>query len=145
MALFANCILFFVLFLPLTLLVGLSFDFYLGRFQPAEEAVPIIYWLVAGWPLLIPSFLFIPVLHIMLATVRRRTWAPDRRGMRMLSLVAFPMGLLLTHFVFWGGTVLSIPLLVTFLIPGAILGWVARIPRTRAQSDIVSIRTNGDR
>jgi len=131
MALFLNLALFFVLFLPLTLLVGLPFDFYLGRFQPAEEARPVIYWLIAGWPLLLPSILFIPVAHLALAIARRRQWAPDAHAMRGVSLVALPMGLLLTHFLFWGTTVLSIPLLVTFLIPGVIFGWVARIPKVR--------------
>ena len=51
MAFLANFALFFVFFLPLTLAVGVPFDFYVGRYQPAEEASQLFYWILLGWPL----------------------------------------------------------------------------------------------
>ena len=131
MAFLANFALFFVVFLPLTLLIGVPFDFYVGRYQPAEEASQLFYWILLGWPLLLPSVLFVPVAHVALGIARRSQWSLDRSALRKFALAAFPLGLLAVHLLFWGTVVFSVPLLVSFLIPGALFGWVARIPKSR--------------
>ena len=133
MALFSNCLLFFLVFLPLTFLVGAPFDFYLGRYQPPEEAAQIMHWLVAGWPLFIPTVLAIPLLHVLLAIVRRRGWVSSPGESRKVFVAAFPIGLLSMHLMFWGDKVFSPQLLICILVPGAILGSIARIPKTRAR------------
>ena len=116
MAFLANFALFFVFFLPLTLAVGVPFDFYVGRYQPAEEASQLFYWILVGWPLLLSSVLFVPVAHIALAIARRGHWNLDRSALRKFALAAFPLGLLAVHLLFWGTVVFSVPLLATFLI-----------------------------
>ena len=131
MALLANFTLFFVFFLPLTLVVGLPFDFYVGRYQTPEEASQLFYWMVVGWPLLVPSVLFIPVAHIALAIARRTQWDLRRSALRKCALAAFPSGLLAVHLLLYGSVVVSAPLLVSYLIPGALFGWIARIPKPR--------------
>ncbi len=131
MAFLANFALFFVLFLPLTLAVAAPFDFYVGRYQPPEEAAQIFYWMFVGWPLLLPSVLFLPVAHIGLAVTRRVYRDLDHSSLRRLALAVFPLGLLGVHLLVWGGVVFSLPLLVSFLIPGAVFGWLARIPKHR--------------
>jgi hypothetical protein len=131
-ALVLNCLLFFVVFLPLTFLVGAPFDFYLGRYQPPREAAQVMHWLVAGWPLFIPTILAIPLLHVLLAIVRRRSWASSPGALRKLFVAAFPIGLLSMHLVFWGDKVFSPQLLIVILVPGAVMGAIARIPKTRA-------------
>jgi hypothetical protein len=132
-ALFSNCLLFFVVFLPLTFLVGAPFDFYLGRYQPPEEAAQIMHWLVAGWPLFIPTVLAIPLLHVLLAILRRRSWVSSPAESRKVFVAAFPIGLLSMHLMFWGDKVFSPQLLICILVPGALLGSIARIPKTRAR------------
>ena len=134
MAFLANFSLFFVFFLPVTLLVGLPFDFYVGRYQPAEEASQLFYWITVGWPLLLPSVLFVPVVHLALAFARRASWDLDHEALRKIALVAFPLGLLGAHLLIWGTVVFSVPLLTSFLIPGVLFGWVARIPKLKRQS-----------
>ena len=131
MAFLANFALFFVFFLPLTLLIGVPFDFYVGRYQPAEEASQLFYWILLGWPLFLPSVLFVAVAHIALAIARRGRRNPDPDVLRKIALVAFPLGLLAVHLLLWGTVVFSVPLLASFLIPGALFGWVARIPKPR--------------
>ena len=133
MALFSNCLLFFLVFLPLTFLVGAPFDFYLGRYQPPEEASQVMHWLVAGWPLFIPTVLAIPLLHVLLAIVRRRGWVSSPGESRKVFVAAFPIGLLSMHLMFWGDKVFSPQLLICILVPGAILGSIARIPKTRGR------------
>ncbi len=129
MALLTNIALFFLCFLPLTLLVGLPFDFYLGPYQQPGAATQIFVWIVVGWPLLVPTVAFIPVAHIALAVARRTGLDPTPQVCRRVAVVVVPLGLLATHLLFWGTVVLSVRLLLTILLPGALLGWIARTPR----------------
>ncbi len=131
MAFLANFALFFVFFMPLTLVVGALGDFYVGRYQPEEEASQLFYWILVGWPLLLPSALFVPVAHIALALARRGPWELEPDLLRRLAIGVLPVGLLVVHLLFWGTVVFSVPLLISLLIPGALFGWVARIPRPR--------------
>jgi hypothetical protein len=132
MAFLANLVLFFVFFMPLTFIVALPGDFYVGRYQPEEEASQLFYWILIGWKFLIPSVLFIPIVHIGLAIARRTSVPLAPESLRRIALVAFPIGLLAVHLYFWGTVVFSVPLLVTFLVPGVLYGWVARIPKARS-------------
>jgi hypothetical protein len=135
-ALLANLALFFIFFLPLTLLVAIPFDLYVGRYQPAEEASQLFLWMIIGWPLLFPSVLFVPAAHVALAIARRFGWSPDRGTLRMLAVVILPLGLLWFHLWTWGTVVLGAPLLLTFLVPGALMGWVVRIPAWRRSRSV---------
>ncbi len=88
MALLANLALFFVFYLPLTFAVGLLGDLYVGRYQPPEESAELFYWIVVGWPLLLPSLLAIPMLHIVLGVVRR--WRRTTDDPRLQPASAWP-------------------------------------------------------
>ena len=131
MALLANLALFFVLFLPLTYLVGWPFDYYVGRYMTPEEAPRVFNWIVMGWKLLLPGVLFVPVAHVALAIARRTLGEPDRQRLRRLVVVVVPLGFLAVHLALWGTAVLGVPLLVSVLIPGAVYGLIARLPMRR--------------
>ena len=131
MALLANLALFFVVYLPLGFAVGLAGDFWIGRYQSSETGFPLFYWIVVGWPLLVPSLLIVPVAHIALAIGRRLGPEAGAGRLRLLAIAVAPLGFLAVHLGLWGTTVLSGPLLATVLLPGAVYGLVARIPRRR--------------
>jgi len=135
-AFLANLGLFFVFFLPLTLLVAIPFDLYVGRYQPAEEATQLFLWMVIGWPLLFPSVLFVPAAHLALAIARRAGWGPNRGTLRKLAVVILPLGLFAFHLWIWGTVVFGAPLLLTFGVPGALFGWVVRIPESRRSGSV---------
>ena len=130
MALLANLGLFFAFYLPLTFAVGLPGDFYVGRYQAPEEEAALFYWIVVGWPLILPSVVALPAAHIALAVARRARGDFDRKGLRRIAAVAIPLSFLAVHLWIWGAAVLSVPLLVSILIPGTLLGLVVRIPRS---------------
>ena len=131
MALLANLVLFFAVYLPLSYAVGWAGDFWLGRYQSPEEGAQLFYWIVVGWPLLIPSLLFVPLAHIALGITRRLRRDPSPGRLRLLVVALAPLGFLAVHLALWGAVVLSAPLLASILIPGALYGLVARIPRRR--------------
>lgn len=131
MALLKNLGLFFVVFLPLTLLVGLPGDYYLARHQSPEEATPIFYWMLVGWRVLLPCILFLPLAHLALAVSRRAGWRPDQATLRRVSLVVLPLGMLAMPLWLLGVHYLSVPLVVSVVVPGVVLGWLARIPLPR--------------
>lgn len=125
MALLANIGLFFVLYLPVTYLIGLLGGFYVGPTQGRDDSYPFFIWVVVVWPLLLPSFLWVPVAHIALRLARRRL---DRNRLRVLAIALVPTGLLAVHLVLWGGVVLSLPLLIVTIVPGALYGMLFRVP-----------------
>ena len=129
MALFVNMLLFLFVYMPLTLLVAWPTDFYVGRYQAAEEALPLLYWIILGWPLLFPSLAFVPVADGIMRLLRRFRPGLTKPALRKLSIVIFPAGLLAAHIITWGTQVFSLPLLVSILVPGAIYGGMAWLPK----------------
>lgn len=133
MALLSNLGLFFVFYLPLTYAVGLPFDFYVGRYQSTAEETAFFNWIVVAWPLLIPSILALPAAHIVLGIARRLGEKFSPEGLRNICTAAIPLSFLAIHLAIWGDVVVSIQLLITILVPGALLGRVARIPKPRSR------------
>ena len=131
MALLANLALFFVFYLPLTYWIGLPGDFYVGPTQVPENSYPFFIWLVVVGPLLLPSLAWVPVAHVLVRVGLRRF---ERNRVRGLAAVLLPAGLLGVHLWVWGDVVLSVPLLVVMIIPGALYGLVFRMPRLAARS-----------
>ena len=129
MALLANMGLFFVFYLPLTYLLGLVGGFYVGPTQGPDDSYPLLIWLGVVWPLLLPSFLWVPAAHILMRIGLRRL---ERSRVRLLAVLLLPAGILAVHLVLWGGVVLGPELLALAIVPGALYGLVFRIPRTRA-------------
>ena len=129
MALLANLALFFLLYLPLTFAVGLAGDFYVGRYQSPEDAAPFFYWIVVGVQLFIPSVLALPAAHLALGAVRRMAGDFEPRRLRRIAVVAIPLSFLAIHLWVWGAVLVSVPLLVSILLPGSLLGLAVRIPR----------------
>ena len=135
MALLANMGLFFVFYLPLTYLIGLLGGFYVGPSQGPDDSYPLFIWLVVVLPLLLPSFLWVPLAHVLLRVSLRRL---ERDRLRVLSVFLVPAGLLAAHLGVWGGVVLSLPLLFLIFIPGAAYGLVFRMPRSRSRAELSS-------
>ncbi len=125
MALLANMGLFFVFYLPLTYLVGLLGGFYVGPTQGPDDSYPFFVWVVVVWPLLLPSFLWVPIAHFLLRIGLRRL---ERNRLRLLAALLVPTGLLAVHLWVWGGVVLSPQLLILAIVPGVVYGLVFRIP-----------------
>ena len=82
--------------------------------------------MVVVWPLLLPSFLWVPVAHILLRISLRRL---ERNRVRLFAIVLVPAGLLAVHLSVWGGVVLGPPLLMLAIVPGVVYGLVFRMPR----------------
>ncbi len=130
MAFLANVGLFFVLYMPLTFVIGWLFGFYVGPTQTPDDSFPVLIWIVVVWPLLLPSFLWVPVAHIALRMARRRQWLDPAR-LRPLAVFLVPAGLLAVHIGVWRGVVLGLPLLALLIVPGLVYGLTFRIPRRR--------------
>lgn len=128
MALLANMGLFFVLYLPLTFLIGLLGGFYVGPTQGPDDSYPLLIWVVVVSPLLLPSFLWVPIAHFLLRAGLRRL---ERNRLRLLAALLIPAGLVAVHLWVWGGVVLSPQLLILAIVPGMVYGLVFRIPLSR--------------
>ncbi len=141
MALLANMGLFFVLYLPLTYLIGMLGGFYVGPTQGPDDSYPLFIWVVVVWPLLLPSFLWVPIAHILLRIGLRRL---ERNRLRLFAVLLVPAGFLVVHLWVWGGVVMSPQLLTLAILPGAVYGLVFRIPasgpRTRLSSRLLRRR-----
>ena len=137
MALFVNMLLFFLVYMPLTLLVAWPGDFYVGQYQAAEDALPLVYWILLGWPILFPSLAFVPIADWIMRLLRRFWPGLSRSALRKLSIVIYPTGLLAVHLIIWGTLVFSLPLLVSILVPGAIYGAMAWLPRRKDPQNLV--------
>jgi hypothetical protein len=129
MAFLANCGLFFVVYLPLTFLIGWLFGWYVGPTQGPDDSYPVLLWIVVVWPLLLPSFLWVPPAHIVLRIARRRL---EGAQLRRLAVAVLALGILAVHLLVWGTAVLSLPALVLTLVAGGLYGLVFRIPRRKA-------------
>ncbi len=125
MTFLANVLLFFVVFLPLTYLVGLPFDFFVGPNQAGDEAYPFFTWLVVVLQLVLPALLFVPIAHVGLRWLRGRH---SRRALRWTAVAVLPLGFLGAHLAAWGPVVFSPQLLVLLLVPGALYGLTFRVP-----------------
>ena len=119
MTLLRNLTLFFVLFLPLGFATGLAGGFLEGPMPAARLAYPILVFMVAVVPLLLPSILAVPVLHF---AFRRFTRDSGRSAARWIAALATPVALLAVHLACFGETYLGIPLLALILLPGAVYG-----------------------
>jgi len=128
MKLVINLALFFVLFLPLTYIVGIPGDYWVGRYQDPDTAPTIYHWMSVGWPLILPSLLWVPVCHVAITILGRARVIRSSPWWRACSLVIWPAGFLAVHVAIYGLIVWSLPLLVTFLLPGMGYGALARIP-----------------
>lgn len=126
MAFLANVALFFVLYLPLTFLIGWIFGWYVGPTQGSEDSYPLFIWIVVVLPLLLPGLLWVPVSHLVLRMSRRRL---DRAALRRLAIVLLPVGFLAVYLLVWRGVVVSLPLLVLTIGIGAAYGFAFRVPR----------------
>ena len=131
MALLANMGLFFVLYLPLSYGIGLLAGFYVGPYQGPNDSYPFLIWLFVVSPLLLPSFLWVPIAHILLRVGLRRL---ERDRLRLLAIFLVPAGLLAVHLAVWGGLVLSLPLLILMLVPGGVYGLLFRMPRSGSRT-----------
>ncbi len=120
MTLFRNLMTFVFLFLPLTLVLGLGCDFFVGPMEPTRWGyeVQLYYFHVFG--LLIPSIIAVPALHLL---YRSRARAVSRSSVRALAVVATPFALLGVHLAIFGGTYWSTPLCTLFILPGALYGY----------------------
>jgi hypothetical protein len=117
-----NLALFFVLFLPLgctTAWVGGALE---GPMEATRAAYPIQVFLTGVMPLLMPTFLAVPVLHFAL---RNRT--------RPVAVLATPFALLAVHIAFFGLAYVGPQLLVIVAVAGGVYGIVfaaGRQPRS---------------
>jgi len=128
MKLLINFVLFFGVFLPLTYVVGVPGNYWVGRYQDPSRAPTIYHWISVGWPLIVPSVLWVPLGHALIASLARCSEIRSPATWRVASLAMWPLGFLGVHLALYGMLLWSIPLLVTFSIPGVIYGVVARIP-----------------
>ncbi len=128
MTLLRNLALFFVLFLPVSCATGIVGGFFVGPIEAPRLAYPVLHYAVGVLPLLLPSLLAVPVLHFAL-----RYWARDPRhnADARLTIGMTPLVLLGVHLAIFGFAYWSVPLLVLFLLPGAIYGASFRVVRPR--------------
>ncbi len=119
MTLVRNLVLFFLLFLPLTCTTGLAAGFLVGPVPPPRVAYEIQVFVTGVLPLLLPSLLAVPVLHFAYRILLRDR---GRAAARWVAALATPVALLAVHLAFFGVTFLGGPLLVLFLVSGAIYG-----------------------
>ena len=126
MTLLRNLALFFVLFLPASCATGIVGGFFVGPIEAPRLAYPVLLYTVSVLPLLLPSLLAVPVLHFAL-----RYWArnPRHSADARLTISVTPLALLGIHLVIFGFAFWSLPLLVLFLLPGAIYGASFRVVR----------------
>lgn len=89
MALLSNIGLFFVFFLPLSYLIGLMGGFYVGPTQGSDDTYPLVIWMLVVSPLLLPSFLWIPIAHMLLRVGMRRL---EPTQLRLASTLLVPAG-----------------------------------------------------
>jgi hypothetical protein len=117
-----NLALFFVLFLPLgctTAWVGGALE---GPMEATRAAYPIQVFLTGVMPLLLPTFLAVPVLHFALRSRRR-----------LVAVLATPLALLAVHIAFFGLAYVGPQLLVIVAVAGGVYGIVfaaGRRPRS---------------
>jgi hypothetical protein len=120
MTLFKNLMAFVFFFLPLTLVLGLGCDFFVGPVEPTRWGYEVQLYYFHVFHLLVPSILAVPVLHFL---YRRRAHAASRGSVRVLAVFATPLALLGVHLVIFGAAYWSIPLVTLFVLPGALYGY----------------------
>ena len=133
MYLIKNLLIFFLVFLPLTYIVGIPGALYHGRFESAVTNSQIYNWGLVGLTLVLPCILFIPVLHLIVRYYPGLVRAIG--GARIFSTIVFPIGFLFTHLLVWGTDLLSWQLLTIILIPGLLFGLLARMPSLAKSTD----------
>ena len=129
MTLVRNIALFFVLFLPLSCATGVATGVLVGPIPPTHIGYEFQVFLTGALPLLLPSFLAVPVLHFAYRFGLRGRGSHAARG---VAVLATPAALLAVHVAFFRGAFWSPPLLLLFLVPGAIYGWTFGIVRRDA-------------
>lgn len=129
MALTANLVLFLLLFLPLTFLVGYPLGFYVGPTQGDQETFPLFVWALTALPLLLPAILWVPLAHLTLRLVARRR---SHTATRVVAAALAPLGFLAVHAALFGTPFVSVPLLTLIFLPGAVYGASLRLPRRPA-------------
>lgn len=126
-----NLTLFFALFLPAACVTGVAAGFFVGPIDPPRLAYPLLHFGVGVLPLLSPSLVAVPILHFAYRSLAR---SPGR-AMRRIATVATPLALLGTHLLIFGTAYWSLPLVVLFVLPGALYGasfGIARASASRA-------------
>jgi len=121
-----NLVLFFAAFLPLSCATGLGAGWFTGPLEPPRVAYDVGLFVARVLPLLLPSFLAVPVLHFTYRAVLRDQ--PKARA-RWIAAIVTPLALLAVHLVAFGHTYFTPQLVVLFLIPGAIYGALFALPR----------------
>jgi hypothetical protein len=134
MTLFRNFMVFVFLFLPLTLVMGLVCDFFVGPIEPTRLGYEVQLYYLHVFRLLVPSIIAVPVLHFL---YRSRARTASIGSMRALAVIATPLALLGVHLAIFGTAYWSIPLVMLFALPGALCGYcfgIVRPPEVEAHS-----------
>ena len=129
MTLVRNLALFFVFFLPLTCVIGMASGLLVGPLPLPRVAYPIQVFVVGVLPLLLPSLLIVPVLHFAYRILLRDR---ARASARWVAVLATPLALLAVHLAWFGVAFLGGPLIVLFLVSGALYGGVFGLVRGEA-------------
>ena len=139
MILLRNLTLFFALFLPGSCATGVATGWLVGPFDPPRLGYPIMHFSLWVLPLVAPSLLAVPILHF---GYRRLARAPER-AMRRIATIATPLVLLGVHLAIFGATYWSLPLIMIFLLPGAVYGASFGISTPRTGSSFRSAPDRG--